>query len=137
MPRLSSGMYDPFIQASFLNFSFVRSPGGKSGVFGKVLRSAFPQVPIFFFNNSSYIPYIFHVTSIFIFFFWFVSLLHFHLCPPILSFSYLFFFCLHGEVGGWVGADGGWRLGFLLTRLCGFITRRKGGNTMIHFTVSV
>lgn len=135
MPRLSSGMYDPFIQASFLNFSFVRSPGGKSGVFGKVLRSAFPQVPIFFFNNSSYIPYIFHVTSIFIFFFCL-----FLCCTSIFVprfYLSVTFFCLHGEVGGWVGADGGWRLGFLLTRLCGFITRRKGGNTMIHFTVSV
>ena len=56
---------------------------------------------------------------------------------PDSIFQLPFFFCLHGEVGGWVGADGGWRLGFLLTRLCGFITRRKGGNTMIHFTVSV
>lgn len=38
---------------------------------------------------------------------------------------------------GRVGADGGWRLGVLLTRLCGFITRRKGGNTMTHFADSV
>ena len=54
---------------------------------------------LFFFNNSSYIPYIFHVTSIFIFFCLFVSLLHFHLCPPILSFSYLFFFACTARWG--------------------------------------
>ena len=56
----------------------------------------------FFLNNSSYIPCIFHVISTFIIFF--VSLLHFHLCLPILSFRYLFLFfaCGAGRGRWWV-----------------------------------
>lgn len=130
MPRLSSGTsYNPFIQASFL-FSFVHSPGGKSGIFGKVSRSAFPQLP-FFKYNSCYIPCIFHVISTFIIFL-FLCCTSIFVAQFYLSVTY-FCFLLVGRVG----ADGGWRLGVLLTRLCGFITRRKGGNTMTHFADSV
>lgn len=82
---------------------FIRAfPWGQIWHLWKGVEVSIPTVAFFFLNNSSYIPCIFHVISTFIIFF--VSLLHFHLCLPILSFRYLFLFfaCGAGRGRWWV-----------------------------------
>lgn len=110
---------------------FIRAfPWGQIWHLWKGVEVSIPTVA-FFFNNSSYIPCIFHVITAFIIFL-FVCCTSIFVAQFYLSGTY-FCFLLVGRVG----ADGGWRLGVLLTRLCGFITRRKGGNTMTHFADGV
>ena len=78
----------PFVTAAFFIHVCIQcdSPSGTSKGSGKVATSAFPQLPIFFITPITFHSYFMPLPSLS----FFVSLLHFHLCCPIFSFSYPF-----------------------------------------------